>query len=53
MPMQNILSATLLLVVPRGLVGRNLHARGPQGSEDLSQGVAELSRLFTKGPADA
>jgi len=48
MPMQNILSAALLQVLSVRIDWNNLNARGPQDFENLSHGVAELSRLFTR-----
>jgi ribosomal protein RSM22 (predicted rRNA methylase) len=48
MPMQNVLSAAFLHVLSARIGWSSLNERGPQGFEDLSHGVAELSRIFTR-----
>ena len=48
MPIQNVLSAALLQVLSARIGWNSSRERGPQGFEDLSHGVAELSRLFTR-----
>jgi Predicted rRNA methylase len=48
MPIQNVLSAAFLQVLSARIGWNSSRERGPQGFEDLSHGVAELSRLFTR-----
>jgi ribosomal protein RSM22 (predicted rRNA methylase) len=48
MPMQNVLSTAFLHVLSARIGWSSLNERGPQGFEDLSHGVAELSRIFTR-----
>ena len=48
MTTEHILSSTLLEVLSARIGWKNLNMRRRQGVEDLSHGVAELSRLFTR-----
>ena len=48
MATEHILSSAFLQVLSARIGWKNLNTRGRQGVEDLSHGVAELSRLFTR-----